>query len=106
MNKYLEIAIGIAQKSRCRHKHGCVVVFNGKVVASATNKKIGDPRHEWRRSHVHAEAAAAIAAGTRIAGAHVYVARVNAFGDPTDSRPCQKCERYLKRMGVARITWT
>lgn len=106
MNKYLEIATNVARKSRCRYKHGCVVVYNGRVISRATNKKIGDPKLQWRRSHVHAEAAAAIAAGSKISGAHVYVARVGPDGSPQDSKPCAKCERYLWRMGVARITWT
>lgn len=106
MNKYLGIALDVARKSKCRYKHGCVVVSNGRVIAHATNKKIGDPKLEWRRSHVHAEAAAAIAAGSRIAGAHVYVARISPTGLPLESRPCRKCQRYLQRMGVAKITWT
>ena len=106
MNKYLQIAADVARKSKCRYRHGCVVVHNGRVISRATNKKIGDPRLEWRRSHVHAEAAAAIAARSRISGAHVYVARIGPDGKPQESKPCVKCERYLLRMGVARITWT
>jgi pyrimidine deaminase RibD-like protein len=106
MNKYLQIALGVAQKSKCRYKHGCVVVSKGRVIAHATNKKIGDPKFGWRRSHVHAEAAAAIAAGSRISNSHVYVARVGQNGLPLESRPCRKCQNYLRRMGVAKITWT
>ena len=106
MNKYLQAALGVAQKSKCRHKHGCVVVSKGKIIAHATNKRIGDPKFCWRRSYVHAEAAAAIAAGTRISGASVYVARVGKNGLPRESRPCRKCQKYLFRMGVGRIYWT
>jgi len=106
IHKYLQHAIQVAHKSKCRYKHGCVAVNNGKVVAVGTNKKIGDPTTGWRKSYIHAEAAAAIAAGPKIFGAHVYVARIDRYGQPALSRPCTKCQRYLKRLGVAKIIWT
>lgn len=106
MNKYLEKALEIAGKSKCRYRHGCVVVNNGKIVATATNKKIGDPETHWRRSHVHAEAAAVLAAGAKANGATVYVARVSADGRPANSKPCKKCDGYLARFGVSQVRWT
>ena len=106
MNKYLEKALEIAMTSKCRHKHGCIVVNNGKILATATNKKIGDPNTHWRKAHIHAEAAAVSAAGSRAHGATVYVARVAADGSPAESRPCKKCDGYLERLGVARVRWT
>ena len=106
MNKYLEKALEIAETSKCRYKHGCVVVSRGRVIAQATNKKIGDPSTEWRRSHIHAEIAAVIAAGSNAKGSKVYVARVTKGGAPAMSKPCKKCERYLKRYGVSEVVWT
>lgn len=106
MNKYLEKALEIAKTSKCRYKHGCVVVNNGKIISTATNKKIGDPEIAWRKSHVHAEAAAVIAAGKYARGASVYVARVSADGSPATSKPCRKCEGYLSRLGVTQVVWT
>lgn len=106
MNKYLEKALEIAQTSKCRYRHGCIVVSRGRIVASATNKKVGDPETQWRRSHIHAEAAAIIAAGKHAHGALVYVARAAADGSPAYSKPCKKCERYLERFGVAQVVWT
>lgn len=92
--------------SKCRYKHGCVVVSNGRVVAAATNKKIGDPYTHWRRSYVHAEAAAIIAAGTKANGATVYVARISSDGTVTLSKPCKRCDGYMERFGVSRVVWT
>lgn len=106
MNKYLEKALEIAMTSKCRYKHGCVVVSNGKIVATATNKKVGDPLTQWRRSHIHAEAAAIMAARKYANGAKVYVARVTSDGLPADSKPCKKCEGYLQRFKVAEVVWT
>jgi len=106
MNKYLEMAIELAETSKCRHKHGCVVVSRGRVIAQATNKKVGDPGTQWRRSYIHAEFAALIAAGKNAKGSKVYVARVMKDGTPALSKPCKKCERYLKRYGVSEVVWT
>lgn len=106
MNKYLQRALEVAKKSKCRYKHGCVVVNNGRIVSTATNKKVGDPETAWRKSHVHAEIAAVVAAGKHAHGSSVYVARVAADGSPAVSQPCKKCEGYLSRVGVAQVVWT
>jgi len=105
-NKYIGKAIELAAKSKCRHRHGCVVVKNGRIISMATNKKIGDPSIAWRTSHIHAEFGAIIAAGTQASGSHVYVARISADGTPVSSKPCKKCESMLARSGVAKVVWT
>jgi len=107
MSKHLTRAIEIALSSKCRYRHGCVIVSNGKIVGSATNKFVSDQTTgSWRKSHVHAEIAALMVAGTRATGADVYVARVKKEGTPGDSKPCKKCEGQLKRKGVKKVIWT
>lgn len=106
MNQYILKAMKLASKSRCRYKHACVIVRDGRIVSEAVNKKIGDPEIAWRTSHIHAEVAAVAAAGTRAAGSVAYVARVNALGDPAPSKPCKRCENLLARSGVAKVVWT
>lgn len=106
MNKYLEKAMEVAATSKCRHKHGAVVVNNGRIVGVATNRKVGDTETAWRRAHVHAEIAALNAAGSRAKGALVYVARVGADGSPANSKPCKKCERFMERSRIERVVWT
>lgn len=106
MNKYLQKALEVAMTSKCRYKHGCVVVSNGRIVSIATNKKVGDPEKQWRRAHIHAEAAAIVAAGKRANGSTVYVARVSKDGTPANSKPCKKCEGYLQRFKVSQVVWT
>lgn len=105
MNEYMERAADLARKSKCRHKHGCVVVKDGKIIAESTNKKVGDPQSEWRLA-MHAEFAAVSAAGTQAVGATVYVARVQADGSLAMSMPCTKCEKMMRRSGVAKVVWT
>jgi pyrimidine deaminase RibD-like protein len=105
VNRYMEKAIELAHSSKCRHKHGCVVVKNGKIISKATNKKVGDPSVEFRLA-LHAEFAAVVAAGTHAAGSTVYVARVQADGSTALSKPCKKCENMMKRSGVSKVVWT
>ena len=99
-------ALEVAKESKCRYKHGCIVVNRGRIISSATNKKIGDPEVAWRRSHIHAEMAAVLAAGKYAHGATVYVARIAADGSPASSQPCKKCEGFLRRCGIAQVIWT
>jgi pyrimidine deaminase RibD-like protein len=106
MSKHLLKAVKVASRSKCRHKHGCVVVSRGQVVASATNQRVGNPEDGWRRSHIHAEHAALMAAGEKAYGATVYVARVSASGQPVESKPCRKCERLLEKFKVGAVVWT
>ena len=106
MNKHLEKAMEVAKSSKCRYRHGCVVVSNGRVISTATNRKVGDPEIAWRTSHIHAEFAAVIAAGSKATGAVVYVARIHADNSPANSEPCKKCARLLNRLGVAQVVWT
>jgi pyrimidine deaminase RibD-like protein len=107
MNKHLAMAVKIARTSKCRYRHGCVVVQNGRVLSTATNRKVGDPESGWRRAHVHAEIAAINAAGKHaVSGSAVYVARVWADGSPAESKPCKRCEGFMERHGVSQVVWT
>lgn len=101
-------AVEIAKTSKCRYRHGCVVVSNGKIVAVSVNRRVGNPidGNGWRKSHVHAEIGALMSAGKKAKKSNVYVARVTADGTPTNSEPCDKCLRYMKRLGVSKIQWT
>lgn len=107
MNKYLEKALETAKTSKCRYKHGCVVVSKrGKILAVATNKRVANPQTNWRSSHIHAEFAALIAAGKEAHRGVVYVARVSPSGRPAPSQPCKKCQGLIERFGIASVVFT
>lgn len=107
LNKFMLEAIHIANSSKCRYRHGCVVVSNGQIVGKATNKLVGDQsKTSWRKSHVHAEIAALNEAGDRAIGSVVYVARIRKDGTPADSKPCKKCESQLTKRKVKKVLWT
>lgn len=107
MNKHLEKALEVAKTSKCRYKHGCVVVSRrGKVLSVATNKKVADPKTQWRSSHIHAEFAALVAAGKEANKGFIYVARVNSRGRPASSQPCKKCQGLIERFGISNVVFT
>lgn len=106
MNKHLQRAYQLAQTSKLTHGHGAVVVLRGQIVAEATNKRIAPTTQtSWRRSHIHAEHAAILAAGNKTHGATLCVARAGASG-PANSRPCCRCDRIIRRAGIAHVIYT
>lgn len=106
MNKYLEKAVDVAATSKCRYQHGCVVVHRGRVVATATNKKVGNVEECWMRSHIHAEVAAILAAGRYARKSKVYVARILKDGTPAKSKPCKKCQKFMEKYKISQVVWT
>jgi deoxycytidylate deaminase len=57
MDRYIPKAISVARKSTMTHRHGCVAVHKGQIIASAYNYVTSScqsriPSHEWRdRKH-------------------------------------------------------
>lgn len=106
MNK----AVELAKQSKCRQRHAAVVLRNGNVVAAATNKDRNpvnnlDEAHVKQHASIHAEVAA-LSKVNNPKGCIVYVARVMKDDTPGLSKPCRRCEKYLKDAGVRRVIWT
>lgn len=108
--RYLKRAYELAQTSKCRQRHGAVVIQNGNVVSVGVNKDRNivnnlDESHVKAHGSIHAE----VAALSKVAnpkGCVVYVARAMNSGVPGNSKPCPRCEKYLDDAGVRRVVWT
>lgn len=97
--------MGVALESRCKFRHGAIVVKHGKILGSSPNLYKNDPKYvDWEYSQVHAEIAALKKAGwpSRVT---VYVARVNGFGQRRLSKPCANCQAVLDSYRV-KVIWT
>lgn len=107
--RFLRRAYEVAKNSKCRQRHGAVVVRNGNILSFATNKDINDMRvMDEKHIRTHASVHAEVAALSRVAdprGCTVYVARVLKAG-PGLSKPCERCQEYLDSAGVKRVVWT
>jgi hypothetical protein len=98
VTRFLSMAMGVATTSKCKMKHGAVVVKHGHVLGSSPNLWKNDPKNvDHIHSSVHAEIAALRKAGwpTKV---DVYVARVNNLGESRLSKPCANCQVVLDEM--------
>jgi deoxycytidylate deaminase len=104
-HRFLQMAMGVALESKCRFRHGAVVVKHGTVLGSSPNIYKNDPKNvDYQHSQIHAEIAALKKAGwpSRVT---VYVARVNGFGTARLSKPCANCQEVLDAHKV-KVVWT
>lgn len=99
-DRFLTMAMGVALSSKCRMKHGAVVVKHGRILGSSPNLWKNDPKNvHYKHASVHAEMAALRKAGwpTKVT---VYVARVNGKGESRLSKPCANCQVVLDEMKI------
>lgn len=112
--KHLRQAMNLALMSECnpRTRHGCVIVKSGNPIAVGINSIRNDPRQfsfqfdDKSAISVHAEEACLRALGWRADGCTAYVARLNASGLSSMSRPCPRCMDALIQAGVKKICYT
>lgn len=106
-NKSMDAAIALAKLSKCRHKHGAVLIKSGQVIAAGTNIIRQVPSDtNWRACSLHAEEYVLTVAGTQAVGATLYIARVNKQGETLLSLPCSRCRRKIIRAKVKRVVTT
>ena len=101
---YMELCSRLANKSQLQHKHGCVIVQEGKVIGMGYNTKI-------ITTSIHAEMAALHHAKKRIGGKHeldLYVVRI---GTPRHykykySKPCERCAYEISKFQIKRVFYS
>lgn len=103
--RYLDMASGVALTSKCRMKHGAVVVKHSKVRGASPNISKNNPRYvDWQHASKHAEIRAMHRAGWPLK-ATIYVARVNNNGESRLSKPCSNCQPILDQFKT-RVVYT
>lgn len=104
--RFLHIAVGVALMSKCRYRHGAVVVKGGRIVGASPNLHRNDARFvDWKSCSTHAEAAALKKAGYP-RRATVYVARVGRNNPITRlSKPCEQCAELINSL-QCKAAWT
>lgn len=97
-DKFLGMAAGIAMTSKCRFRHGCIVVKSGRVLAASPNIWRNNPLYvDWQHCSIHAEARALRKAGFP-KRATVYVCRINRHGELRYSKPCDGCMSLIEEL--------
>lgn len=103
--RYLELAIKAAHGSSCKQRHGAIVVSGGNILSTGINIQKNDPAFvNWNSAHIHAEIAA-LRRARWPKKATVYIARIDARGNPAYSKPCIKCQAVLDAHGYDSV-WT
>lgn len=108
---FLSVARYFASKSAARQKHGAVIVKSGRVIGTGFNKDrnnpmIVSPEHIKTQCSIHAEVDAIRDANHNVAGANLYVARVNRHGQDRNSKPCRYCEEVIKKSKIKKVIYT
>lgn len=107
----------LAKTSRCRQKHGTVLVRAGNVVGIGSNRDrnfpriLGEAHLKTGNTSYHSEISALRSARRTTRSSSkchfvVYIARVNKKGEPMYSRPCDACHKQLLKAGVTRVVYT
>ncbi len=106
-DKFFKLAKTLASKStHNEQKHGCVIVYKGKVVSSGYNKAQTHPKSTHGFNNLHAEMSA-IFKLERATSKHVaYVYREHRSGVKALSKPCQFCEKILRLTGIKTVYYT
>lgn len=120
-NESIQLAKKIAEQSKClRVKYGVVIVKDGFIVSVGVNNPLPNvksckkcsrtnvPHGKYYTSKcptLHAEEWAIINAikngeAENLIGAIVYISGI---GMPKDAKPCHRCERLLKGLGIKKI---
>lgn len=104
---WLNYALRLAENSKERHRHACVIVRGGSIQARGINTNRNTPGFvdDVEALAIHAEVAA-LKSCHRTDGAVAYVARINVRGEARQSRPCPRCMQALKDAGIKRVVYT
>tara|TARA_B110001450_G_C17570003_1_gene460366 strand:- start:569 stop:1036 length:468 start_codon:yes stop_codon:yes gene_type:complete len=100
--KYMNLCTKLAEKSPLTHKHGCVIVNNGKIIGQGFNSFFSS-------SSIHAEIAALRNAKKGIGmNSELYVVRI---GSPRHyrykySKPCTHCEFQIIKSNIKRVYYS
>jgi deoxycytidylate deaminase len=114
--KYIESAIEKAKQSPMNHKHGAVIIYRGKIIASGYNYLQQNKTYSYS---IHAEVAAIkdfnkkfkknINKQQILNESVLYVGRVGreSMDFPTKmSKPCKNCQKSMDKVGLKTVFWT
>lgn len=104
MNNPKQIAIQKAKKCKYHFMHGAAIVQRDKIVGTGYNKV----HHTGIRNEgIHAERDAIQNTTARHReGSILYVCRLNRKGQLKMSRPCSKCMKLIKKVGIGTICYS
>ncbi|MEU3855306.1 hypothetical protein [Streptomyces sp. NPDC029554] len=101
----MDLALRQAQRSLCRQRVGAVLARGSRVLVASPNRRRNSPEVTVAHATFHAEEAV-LRRAVHTDGATVYVARVDATGQPRLAKPCIRCHQALIASGITRVYYT
>jgi deoxycytidylate deaminase len=107
---FLEAARHVATQSSMLHRHGCVIVYGGQIIAKACNVHCCSPSASGLWS-IHAEVNAIRKVKSRriLSECDMYIVRIGpeAAGFPFKlSKPCRHCQTIIEEVGVRTVFYS
>lgn len=108
IERYINLASKIAEKSTSKYRLGCIIVKKGKIVSVGYNSTSKThPKSRTWGNYLHSEIRALISLSKEDSNnATVYVARIRKDSSYAISKPCPVCYEALKVAGIKFIVYT
>lgn len=102
MDRFIKYATKQAELSSYGYRLGAVVLSGKRIVSKGYNKLKTNPKlfKEYGYYSTHAECSALMRAA---GGDTLVVVRIKKNGDLACSKPCEKCQRFIKDYGIKRV---
>lgn len=108
--KYMQVAVEEAYKSTVTHKHGCVAVLSGKVIARGYNKYRTYSKdgliHENYSCHAEIDVLRKCRKQNITKKFSLYIVRLSNSHHICNSFPCKQCYETMKEFPVKNIIYS
>lgn len=108
ISAFLRKARAQARKSTFpTYKAGTVLARGSRVISTGKNRPLNNPNETVRGyCTIHAEVDAITKAFHPLDGATAYVVVINPNGNDAVSKPCIKCQKQLRAVGVQTVVYS
>jgi deoxycytidylate deaminase len=106
--QFMDKAAAVAFRSNMAHRHGCIIVLNGEIIARGFNHTGHHLCHMFSY-HSEVDALRKIKRNVDLSGAEMYVVRIGTerMGNPLKfSRPCSGCTEAILKAGVGKVYYS
>ena len=100
-------AVNEAKKSTMNHKHGCVIVKDGEVIATGHNHMMDFMSHSFLSIHAECDALRKVKnKGKRfLEQCTLIVVRVGKC-ELKNSHPCEACTKEIQKHGIGKVFYS
>ena len=103
---FFQEAYNQALKSEMNFNHGSVLIHRGKIVGRGYNTYFNTNSSE--KNSVHAEVSAILDGLKKVnhedlKRCELVIIRVNTQGNVVNSKPCDKCTKFINKLGIKKV---